>query len=53
MMEELYATNEDFRGYVDRYAKHHGISPEEALKHSMVRSYAGQWEGNVENGQID
>ena len=37
---KLYETNENFRGYVDRYAKHRGISTEEALSHSMVWSYA-------------
>lgn len=40
-MERLYNTNEDFRCYVDRFAKHHGISTEEALNHAIVRFYAG------------
>lgn len=39
-LSELYETNEDFRGYVDRFAKHNGISTEEALKYSIVRCYA-------------
>ena len=39
-LTELYETNADFRGYVDRYAKHNGISTEEALEHAMVRQYA-------------
>lgn len=36
-MDEYYKTNADFRGYVDRYAKHNDISTDEALKHSIVR----------------
>lgn len=39
-LTELYETNADFRGYVDRYAEHNGISTEEALEHAMVRQYA-------------
>lgn len=37
---EMYKTNEGFRGFVDRYARHHGISVEEALDHALVRNYA-------------
>ena len=36
-MEEYYKSNKDFRGYVDRHAKHNGISPEEALTHAIVK----------------
>ena len=39
-LKELYETDERFRGYVDRYAKHNEISTEEALEHAMVRLYA-------------
>ena len=39
-LKELYETNEDFRGYVDRYAEHNGMSVEEALSQSMVWCYA-------------
>lgn len=38
---DLYSTNLDFKGYVDRYSNLYGISTEEALEHAMVRSYAG------------
>ena len=37
----LYAENEDFRRYVDRYCKKHNISVDEALQHYLVRM-AGQ-----------
>lgn len=47
-LTELYETNADFRGYVDRYAEHNGISTEEALEHAMVRNYA---EYLAENGK--
>lgn len=40
-LKELYGANASFKGYVDRYAKHYGLSTEEALKHAMVRNYAG------------
>ena len=36
-MEEYYKSNKDFRGYVDRYAKHNSISPDEALTHAIVK----------------
>lgn len=39
-LKELYETNADFQGYVDRYARHHGISTEEALLRADVREYA-------------
>lgn len=39
-MQELYETNADFRGYVDRYAKCRHITVEEALEHILIRNYA-------------
>jgi hypothetical protein len=39
-LKEMYETNADFRRYVDRYARHNGISTEEALEHAMVKNYA-------------
>ena len=39
-LSNLYETNEDFRGYVDRYAAHNGISVSEALSQSIVWEYA-------------
>ena len=38
-MEEYYATNEDFSVYVDKYAKKHCITIQEALKHKIIRHY--------------
>jgi hypothetical protein len=40
-LEELYKTNNYFKGYVERFANHYGLTTEEALSHAMVRSYAG------------
>ena len=52
-LKELYETDERFRGYVDRYAKHHEISTEEALLRADVREYAKYLaeEGEI-NGSI-
>ena len=33
----LYADNEDFRRYVDRYCTKHRISVEQALQHYLVQ----------------
>lgn len=38
--KEFYETNQDFRGYVDRYARHNGKTVEEALEHDLVKQYA-------------
>lgn len=38
-VEDYYATNDDFRSYVDKYAKKHCITVKEALKHMIVRLY--------------
>ena len=37
---ELYNTNADFKGYVDRYRRKHALSVVEALEHMLVRNYA-------------
>lgn len=37
---ELYENNIDFRVYVERYRKKHGLTVDEALKHRIVRNYA-------------
>lgn len=39
--EKLYENSGVFRGYVDRYANQMGINVKEALRHAMVKSYAG------------
>lgn len=36
-INELYKTNDKFKEYADKYAKHHGLLPEYALKCVMVR----------------
>lgn len=45
-LRELYETDSDFRGYVDRYCMSYknrtDITVEEALTHAMVRNYAEQ-----------
>ena len=33
----LYADNEDFKRFVDRYCVKHGISVEQALQHYLVQ----------------
>lgn len=55
-LKELYETNERFRGYVDRHAKHYGISVEDALSRAAAREYAKYLaeEGEeVGNGEIN
>lgn len=43
-LKEMYETNADFRGYVDRYCNPYTdgkrITVEEALEHEVVRLYA-------------
>ena len=36
----MYEMNDEFKLYVDRYAKSRGISVEVALTHAVVRQYA-------------
>lgn len=49
-LREIYETDADFRGYVDRYCKNYNegksISVEEALEHEIVRLYAERGEVN-------
>ena len=46
-MKEFYNRNDDFRNYVDRYAKNHNegnsISVNEALEHELVKHVAEQY----------
>lgn len=44
----LYAENEDFKRYVDRYCTKHRISVAEALQHYLV-----QMEGRMYKEQAD
>ena len=39
-MEKLYEENKEFRRYVDRYCVKHGITPEQAFGHLLVKYYA-------------
>ena len=44
----LYADNEDFKRYVDRYCKKHRISVEQALQHYMVQMAGMQYKEQAE-----
>lgn len=46
----LYAENEDFKRYVDRYCVKHRISVDEALQHYLVRM-AGRMYKEQEDGR--
>ncbi len=37
MIRNEYVHNKKFRDYVDKYAKNHGITANEALEHELVR----------------
>lgn len=39
-MITLYQTNEDVKGYVDRYCTKHRITVSTALTHEIVKEYA-------------
>jgi hypothetical protein len=39
-LTELYKNNAEFKTYVDKYARAHGLLIENALKCATVRSYA-------------
>lgn len=47
-LKEMYETNADFRGYVDRYCQNYvegrKITVEEALKHQLIKNYAAYLE---------
>lgn len=49
---DLYAENEDFKRYVDRYCTKHRVSVDEALQHYLVRmagrTYKEQMDNKVE-----
>lgn len=44
----LYAENEDFKRYVDRYCVKHGISVEQALQHYLVQMAGRQYKEQSE-----
>lgn len=39
-LQALYRANDDFRGYVDRYARNRHILIDVALTHKIVKEYA-------------
>ena len=45
----LYAENEDFKRYVDRYCTKHRISVNEALQHYLVRMAGQMYKEQSEN----
>lgn len=47
-MEELYKTSEDFKRYVDAYAKKHCITIETAMTHKLVKNVAEQMKAKAE-----
>lgn len=46
-MQELYQNNKDFKEYVGRYMKKHGVSLEYALSVMIVINYGKYIEVNV------
>lgn len=43
---DLYKNNKDFKTYVDKYAKAHGmLFPEDAFYHAIVINYANYLKG--------
>nr|DAH37439.1 MAG TPA: TRANSCRIPTIONAL REPRESSOR COPG REPRESSOR, DNA-BINDING PROTEIN, PROTEIN-DNA.95A [Caudoviricetes sp.] len=45
----LYAENEDFKRYVDRYCVKHRISVDEALQHYLVRMAGRMYKEQMDN----
>lgn len=45
----LYAENEDFKRYVDRYCTKHNISVDEALQHYLVRMAGRMYKEQSDN----
>lgn len=49
--QKFYSENEDFKSYVDRYAKHYqhgaGIPVEVALEHKIVKDFMLYLLGNM------
>ena len=45
---EQYKTDEEFRRYVDAYAKKHCITVETAMTHKLVKNVADEYRGKAE-----
>lgn len=50
--QNLYNTDSDFKGYVDSYCRDYGLTVEEALKHSIVRSVGENYAGRSGNNAL-
>lgn len=44
-LDELYNTNDDFKSYVDKYARCHKMLVEDAIKCKIVQNYAEYLKG--------
>lgn len=51
-MKNLYETNQEFKSYVDKYAKANHVSVEIALTHAMVLNYAKWLTENHEQNSV-
>lgn len=52
-MRDFYESNNDFRGYVDRFCKTYEKSVDEALQHASVREAEKYYrEREIEDGRI-
>lgn len=47
-VEDLYKKNDEFRRYVDAYAKTHKITPETAMTHKLVVNVADNIRSRLE-----
>lgn len=47
-IENQYKTDEEFKKYVDAYAKTHDITVETAMTHKIVKNVADQFRGKAE-----
>ena len=50
---DQYKTDEDFKRYVDAYAKQHDITVETAMTHKIVVNVADQYRGRAEVRKYD
>ena len=49
-IKDFYYNNQDFRAYVDKYARDRGISAEEALTHELVKEVYLHYREEANNG---
>lgn len=48
-LKKLYADNEKFRDYVDKFAKQFNITPEKALSYKVIQIYAQEVKRGLKN----